>query len=56
MENDDLMLSALRERIHTISEEHWQKAAAEYPGILLTLHDFEEKVLKVLKKILSTDS
>lgn len=53
MKNDDLMLSALRERIHAISKEHWQNAEADYPGIMLTLRDFEEKVLKILKKILS---
>src|SRR6185295_10133865 len=53
MENDDLVVSYLREQVHAISEEHWHKAAAEYPDIALTLQIFEEKVLKVLKRSLS---
>lgn len=53
MENDDLTLSALRERTYAISQEQWCKAAVEYPGVALPLHAFEEKIFKVLQKSLT---
>ena len=53
MENLDPILSRLKQRVQSITEEQWRKAAAEYSGIELTLDAFETKVFRVLKKALS---
>ena len=53
MENHDGVLTCLRERVRAISEEQWHRAAEKYPGIALTLHAFEARVLKILQKSLS---